>query len=156
MSENPLGFKGVVPTSRFLFEVDGVQIGVFGEVSGLRVDVEVTDYAEGGENGFVHRLPGRMTWPHLVLRRGICDSDALFAWINKSSGDGFASAGNKLTRCTGAVTTLGDDGSRLRSWDLRAVFPVRWTGPDFASGSDQALSEELELAHHGFTSRTYS
>lgn len=140
---------------QFLFEVDGVSIGTFGEVYGLEVHVAVTAYAEGGENGFVHQLPGRMTWPNIILRRGVTDSDALFAWVNKTSGSGFASQKNKLTRSTGAITAIGGNGKRLRAWELQGVFAVRWSGPSFSVDSDRGLSEEIELAHHGFTSKTF-
>jgi phage tail-like protein len=156
MTDTGVGFKGEVPTtSSFLFEVDGVQIGVFSEVSGLEVRVEVATYNEGGENGFVHKLPGRMTWPHVVLRRGVTDSDALFSWVNKTAGSAFAANSNKLARSTGAITVIGSDGSRLRAWELQDAFAVRWTGPRFAVGGTEALDEELELAHHGFTSKTF-
>lgn len=155
-SDTEAGFKGEIPnSSSFLFEVDGVQIGMFSEVRGLEVRVDVATYREGGENGFEHKLPGRMSWPHIVLRRGVCQSDALFAWVNKTAGSGFASAGNKLSRSTGAITVIGSDGSRLRSWELTDVFAVRWSGPRFAAGSADELNEELELAHHGFTSKTF-
>jgi phage tail-like protein len=151
-----LGFKGEIPTATsFIFEVDGVEIGMFAEVSGLEVHVDVATYREGGENGFEHKLPGRMSWPNIVLKRGVCQSDALFAWVNKSAGPGFATAGNKLSRSTGAVTALGSDGSRLRSWQLQGVFAVRWTGPRFGAKDATTLEEELELAHHGFTAKTY-
>ena len=50
---------------------------------------------------------------------------------------------------------IGSDGSRLRAWELQGVFAVRWRGPNFDVGSGDALYEELELAHHGFTSKTY-
>ena len=76
--------------------------------------------------------------------------------MNKTSGEGFAAAGNKITRSTGAITAVGSDGSRLRSWSLEGVFPVRWTGPDFAAGNDDPLTEELEVAHHGFRSSNAS
>ena len=156
MSDAATGFNGEMPIqSSFLFEVDGVQIGMFSEVSGLEVNVEVATYAEGGENGFVHQLPGRMSWPHIVLRRGVTQSDALFAWVNKTSGAGFGANGNKLTRSTGAITTIGTDGSRLRSWELQGVFAIRWVGPRFAVDRYEHLEEELELAHHGFTSKTF-
>ena len=123
----PCGFKGELPTaSSFLFEVDGQQIGVFSQVSGLEVRIEVATYQEGGENGYVHNLPGRMTWPHVVLRRGVTDSDALFAWVNKTAGSGFSANNNSLTRSTGAITVIGSDGSRLRAWELQGVFAVRW------------------------------
>jgi phage tail-like protein len=138
--------------ARFLFEVDGVEIGVFRQVTGLEVTVGVTEIAEGGQNGFVHKVPGRMTWPNLVFRRGVTESDALFDWLNKSSGEGFAGNENRLTRCTGAVTAIDAVGTRLRSWEFSDVFPVRWKGPDFEANTNEPLEEELEVSHHGFRS----
>jgi phage tail-like protein len=152
-SIQPLG--GDLPTANaFLFEVDGVEIGVFREVHGLQVSVGVEEVREGGQNGFVRKLPGRMTWPNLVFKRGLTQSDALFDWLSKSSGEGYASKQNKLTRTTGAVTALDSTGRRLRSWELSEVFPVRWKGPEFATGRNEPLEEELEIAHHGFKSQT--
>ena len=136
--------------SRFLFEVDGVEIGLFASVRGLSVSARVEDLIEGGQNGFAHRLPGRMEWPNIVFTRGLTQADALFDWMGKTSGEAFAANGNKLTRSTGAITAIGSDGSRLRSWSLDAVFPVRWKGPDFDGSDDSLLSEELEVTHHGF------
>jgi phage tail-like protein len=156
VSDTSTDLKGELPTAAsFLFEADGVQIGIFSQVSGLEVGVDVATYREGGENGYVHMLPGRMTWPHIVLRRGITDSDALFTWLNKTAGAGFAANNNSLNRSTGAITVVGSDGSRLRAWELQGVFAVRWRGPNFDVGSTDPLYEELELAHHGFTTKTY-
>lgn len=156
MSVVDWGFHGAVPTaSMFLFEADGVQIGMFSEVSGLEVRVEVMPYKEGGENGFEHKLPGRMSWPNIVLKRGVTDSDALFQWVGQTSGPGYASNNNQLSRTSGAITVVGSDGTRLRAWQLLDAFPVRWTGPRFTSGGNDRLDEELELAHHGFTSKTF-
>lgn len=149
----PNGFSEPTINSYFLFEVDGVEIGYFTEVSGLTVSLTVEEVHEGGQNGFVHQMPGRMTWPHLVFKRGITASDALFSWMNKSSGEGFAGNGNKLTRSTGAVTVLDAEGTRLRAWDLHDVYPVRWIGPEFSATSNEPLQEQLEVAHHGFRSR---
>jgi phage tail-like protein len=156
MSDTSTDLKGELPTTAsFLFEVDGTQIGVFSQVSGLEVGVEVATYKEGGENGYVHLLPGRMSWPHIVLRRGVTDSDALFTWMNKSAGAGYAANNNSLSRSTGAITVIANDGTRLRAWELQGVFAVRWRGPSFDARSTDPLYEELELAHHGFTSKTY-
>lgn len=146
-SEPVLGF-------RFIFEVDGVEIGTFTSVSGLAVTVQTEDLVEGGQNGFARKLPGRMEWPNIVFSRGLTQSDALFAWLNKSSGQGFAANGNKVTKSSGAITAVGQDNSRLRSWSLAGVYPVRWKGPDFAVTSEDALNEELEITHEGFTSST--
>lgn len=148
-----LGGDGQV-AGNFLLEVDGVEIGLFASVTGLTVSIQTEDLVEGGQNGFARKLPGRMEWPNIVLSRGLIQSDNLFDWFSKTSGEGFAAAGNKLKRCTGAITAIGSDGGRMRSWNLTGCFPVRWKGPDFNVTSNEALSEELEIAHEGFRSST--
>ena len=140
--------------NRFLLEIEGVQIGVFRSVSGLSVTIDTPEIVEGGENGYTHKVPGRMSWPNLVFRAGVTDSDALFSWLQKTAGEEFTAAGNKLTRSSGAVTAIAADGSRLRAWNFREMFPVAWRGPDFSVDSGTALEEELEVAHHGFTQQT--
>lgn len=139
----------------FLLTIDGVEIGTFKEVHGLQIDVAVETLDEGGQNGFQHRFPGRMTWPNLTFKRGLTNADNLFAWINEVAGEGFAARGNKLERSTGAITLLGSDLTRLRSWNVEGAFPVRWSGPDLVSAGGGAIEEELEIAHHGFRAETH-
>ena len=144
------------PARAFLFtlEIDGVDIGAFSHVTGLELHVGVEEYAEGGQNGFVHKLPGRITWPNIVFSRGITNNDALFEWVSRSSGEGFAAQKDTLTRTTGAVSLLADDYTRLRSWSLIDPFPVRWSGPRLSAEDSTPLTEEVEVAHHGFTAKT--
>jgi phage tail-like protein len=137
----------------FLVEIDGEEIGRFTEAQGLSVEIEVETVEEGGQNGFVHKLPGRMTWPNIVLKRGLTETDNLIAWLNKSSGEGFAAENNKLTRSTGAITLMSSTGVRLRAWDIDGAFPVKWSGPSFAASADALAEEELEIAHHGFVAK---
>jgi phage tail-like protein len=139
-------------TASFLVEVDGVELGRFKEVSGLQVDVQVEDYTEGGENGFVHKLPGRMTWPNLVLKRGITKEDVLMGWLNDAVGDGMAKRNGQSKRTTAAITMIAGDGTRLRSWSVVDAMPIRWAGPTFSSDANDAAVEEVEIAHHGFRS----
>ena len=146
----PDAFDDALPTGKFLIEVEGMEIGRFAEVSGLSVDVRVESVEEGGENQFVHKLPGRLEWPNVVLKRGVTKSDNLFDWLSKTAGEGFAGAGGKLTRRSAAIVLLGTDGTRLRSWTLSDAFAVKWSGPRFAATSTDAATEELEIAHHGF------
>ncbi|NLF04530.1 MAG: phage tail protein [Actinomycetales bacterium] len=155
LPESALPLGGEPTTSgHFLFEVDGVEIGTFREVKGLELDIAVEEYVEGGQNAYVHQLPGVMRWPNLVFVRGLVQSDALFEWVRKSSGEGFAGSGNKLTRATGAVTVVSHQGERLRSWSVQGVFAVRWSGPQLAADSYDPLVETLEVAHNGFRSTT--
>src|SRR5256885_6649810 len=112
---------------RFIFTVDGLTIGAFTEVSGLSVQIDTEELAEGGQNQFTHRLPGRMKWPNLVFKRGLVSSDNFFSWLSECSGDGFAGAGNRLTPRNGSISVLGADGSTVvRRWSFEGAFPVKW------------------------------
>jgi phage tail-like protein len=142
-------------TNRFLFEVDGIEIGIFKEVSGLEVKVDVLPISEGGQNGYIRQVPGKMSWPPIVFKRGLTRSDALLDWLSKTSGEGFAGAHNKVDRHTGAITAITLTGTRLRSWELHGVMPVRWKGPTFSVETTSILEEELEIVHDGFRSKTY-
>src|SRR5689334_3242001 len=42
----------------FLVEINGLLAGGFRDVKGLESHVEVKEYAEGGLNGYIHRIPG--------------------------------------------------------------------------------------------------
>lgn len=141
-------------TGYFIFEVDGVEIGTFREVRGLQLTVDVETYVEGGQNQYVHKLPGTLHWPNLVFSRGMVESDALFTWVANSSGENFAANGNKVKRSTGAVTAVSYTGERLRAWEFAEVFAVRWTGPEFNVDSTEQLVEQLEVAHNGFRAKT--
>ncbi|MEO5901842.1 MAG: phage tail protein [Ilumatobacteraceae bacterium] len=136
----------------FLVELDGVELGRFKEISGLQVDVDVESVEEGGENGFVHKFSGRMTWPNLVLKRGITKEDVLMKWLNDAVGDGMATRNGKAKRTTAAITLLASDGTRLRSWNVSDAMPIRWAGPTFSADAQDAAVEEVEIAHHGFKS----
>ncbi len=142
-------------SATFRVEVDGKAVGQFTEVSGLEVTIETDDIFEGGQNGFVHKVPGRMTWPNLVFSRGVTQNDKLLSWVNESSGEGFAKKGNKVGRSTVAVIMTDQQGKALRSWELEGAFPVRWKGPQFSSSGSDALVEELEITHHGFRAVTH-
>jgi len=144
-------------TGQFRFTVDRVgEIGAFTECNGLSVEVEVEEVKEGGQNHFSHKLPGRMKWPNIVLKRGVTKADELFDWFRKTSGQGFSQEHNKLTRGTGSVSLVNAKGEPIRTWSFLDAFPVKWTGPTFASGTNAAAVEELEIAHHGFTATTQS
>ncbi|MBT0768215.1 phage tail protein [Kineosporia sp. J2-2] len=146
--------SGAPPTAaNFLLEVDGQSIGTFGSVKGLSVSVAVESYTEGGNTGFVHQFPGQMSWPNLVFGRGLTDSDNLFAWMNRTAGHGFQAAGARLERTTACVVLLDTTGTRMRSWEFDDAFPVRWNGPDFDSSRGTPVTEELEVAHHGFKAK---
>ena len=86
-----------------------------------------------------------------MFTRGLTEADALFDWMNKTSGEGFAAAGNKLTRSTGAITAIVEQRRPAALVVARGRLPGALDRARIsASGNDDPLTEELEVAHHGF------
>src|SRR4051794_16557603 len=128
----------------FAVEVDGLFVGGFAEVTGLAQGTEVHEYREGGLNDRVHLLPGPATRPgNLILRRGLTDMDALWAWQR----DVVTGA---VQRRSGAIVLLRGplDGWR---WTFADAYPVAWSGPELRAGAASVAIESLEIAHSGLT-----
>ena len=138
---------------KFKLEIGGSIIGSFTEVSGLAVQLDVEELVEGGQNGFTHKLLGRMKWPNIVLKRGLTDTDALFDWITECSGAGLTHNHNMVTPRQGTISVLNAKGDPVRIWTLLDAKPVKWTGPKLAASSRDLAIEELEVCHSGFSSK---
>ena len=130
------------PSTGFLAEVLGRTLGNFAAIRGLEAQVDVLEYREGGINDVVHRLPGALTYPNLVLLQGVT-STAVEQW--------FAQTRLGAARHTMTVTFMDSAGKPLRAWSFAAAFPVRWTGPTLSSQAGAVANEELEVAHAGMT-----
>ena len=146
--------KANITSASFSVEVDGIPIGRFTEVGGLEVQLETEEYVEGGTNGFTHHLPTRLTWPNITLKRGITFENLLLVWFEDSVGPKFAQTGKAGKARTVAIKLVSTTGRTLRTWELQDAYPVKWTGPTFASDSTDFATEQLEIAHSGFTSQS--
>ena len=72
---------------RFVVKVDGLSLGDWTKCEGLTVEYEVEEYKEGGQNGFVHRLPGRAKYQNIKLTRPLDHaSSGVAAWISRVEG----------------------------------------------------------------------
>lgn len=132
---------------RFWVEVDGINEAVFTEVTGLTSEVEIEEVKEGGENEYIHRLPGRVkSFPNLVLKRGLTTPE-LWAWyMDVASG-----IKGKIDRRNITITLKGLDDTPLMHWEVINALPIKWVGPSFKSGSSEVAVESIEFIHIGFT-----
>jgi phage tail-like protein len=131
-----------VANCRFYVKIDGMTSAVFTEMSGLQVETVVTEYEEGGNNGFVHRLPGRTKVGNLTLKRGIVASNEFFNWYSEI-------LEGKLKYRHVDVLVYDTEGKELAKWSFANAFPVKWIGPQLAADGKNAAIETLELAHEG-------
>jgi phage tail-like protein len=126
---------------RFKVEVQGISIGRFSECTGISVEVEMKDYNEGGSNDFVHKLPTRIKYPNIVLKRGVTHEDALLKWFWESR--------QSVQRKEMTIALLGPGTATVRTWAFLNAYPVKWTGPNLKAGSNSVATETLEVVHNG-------
>jgi phage tail-like protein len=126
---------------RFKVELPGLSIGRFRECTGIAVEVETKDYMEGGSNEFVHKLPTRIKYPNVVLKRGVTHEDALLKWFWESR--------SSVQRRDMTISLIGPGAKLVRTWAFLNAYPVKWTGPNLNAGSNQIATETLEVVHNG-------
>lgn len=150
-------FDGVALHS-FGVEIEGpsFKLGLFTGCEGLSAEYSFEEIQEGGNNAYIHRLPGRVKYQNVKLTRLIsAESGKLAEWIS-----GYQKQGGRPQRQTATITMYhytGGGGQSLKAictWVLRDVHPAKWTGPSFAADGTGVAKETLELAHHGFTWKT--
>ena len=124
----------------FTVEVLGLTLGTFAAIRGLEAPVDLLEYREGGINDVVHRLPGALTYPNVVLSNGL---------TSRAVEDWFAKTRLGAERHTMTVTLLDNAGNPMRAWSFADAYPVRWTGPTLSAGDTSVAGEELEVAHGG-------
>lgn len=123
----------------FVVKVDGIDLGSFTKLEGLSAQFKVEEYWEGGENGFVHHLPGALSFSNVKLTRPInATTPSLGAW--------FAQGKHTVTRHTATVEACDTAGKRIVRWELAGVVPVKWSGPTMSVEGKAVLHETFELA----------
>ena len=128
---------------RFLVMVEGVVFGGFSEVTGLQGEVDVLELEEGGENGFVHKLPGRAKFGNLTLRRGVVTTE-LWRWF------ALVASGRPVRRTLSVVVLPGAQAAIPERFVFEKALPVRWCGPELRAEQSGVAMETVEIAHHGF------
>jgi phage tail-like protein len=134
---------------RFDVQIDGVSVATFTGCSGLGAQYETLEWREGGDNGTVVRLPGRLSYNTVRLSRPVdSDSGALASWFSQQ---------HQSPARHNAVIKLYDANfsskAAVATWTLEGAWPVQYSGPTLSSGPDgEAVAiETLELCHQGYT-----
>ena len=126
---------------RFLVEIEGIASGGFARVKGLSREVRHESYREGGVNDYEHKLITQVSYPTLVLERGLALDD-LWRWAQ-------AVADGEVQRKTIWLRLQDESGAKLWAWQIEYALPVKWSASDMDASSSQVVMESLELAHHG-------
>jgi phage tail-like protein len=131
---------------RFLLEIEGITSGGFTRVKGITREVKHESYREGGVNEYEHKLVTQVSYPVVVLERGLVLDD-LWKWA-------LAAADGEVERRTIRLRLQNEAGEKLWAWEIAHAIPVKWTASDLDAQSAQVVMESLELAHHGLRKAT--
>jgi phage tail-like protein len=127
----------------FRVDVFGVSLGMFSKVEGLGAQVAIEKREEGGTNGYVYQLPGRVTYPNIKVTRPVNQHSTGIAMLFSAMND------PKFPR-TASITAIDTLGAPMAAWNMIDVVLVQWQGPSFTTESASLATETLEFAHHGF------
>lgn len=111
----------------------------FQEVSGLNVSIDEETLEEGGENRFVHRLPGRVKYEKLVLKRGLLKGSALIGWF-RDAVESYRFDPKNVT-----VYLLNEEHEPLEAWTFVQAYPVKWSISSFNAQNNEIAIETIEL-----------
>jgi phage tail-like protein len=121
--------------------IDGlISLGTWTKVEGLGMEYQVTEYREGGVNGYMHKIIGPAKFTNLRLSRPVdVTSPLLMTWLAMNQ--------VAIKPQTMAVTAMAANGDNITTWSLVGVVPVKWTGPSLDIMSNAISTETLEIAY---------
>lgn len=134
------------PAPSYYFEVD---MGVPGlmlvrSVSGLTEKIQKVEIWEGGAVGAYHSLPGKRSWPPLILKGVVAEDLSFFGWYASTRIELLVQARRMLS-----IFLKRADGKLVGTWNVVAAYPLSYTGPTFDTQSSAFAFESIELTHMG-------
>lgn len=131
---------------QFAVDVGGEITGYFSECGGIGSEHETIEHKVVTDDGreVVQKLPGRMKWTDVTLKRGITDNLQIWEWRKKvEDGD------MKGARKNCSIIMFDRNYEPAARWDFVNAWPSKVTGPNAKADSNEIGVEELVLVHEG-------
>jgi phage tail-like protein len=128
----------------FALEVQGTISGYFTECSGIGSENEVITSNVVNEKGVevVLKLPGRLKWGDVTLKRGITSNLDLWAWRQMVEEGNVGSA-----RKDGSIVMFNQELPEVARWNFSQAWPSKITGPAPKSDGNEIVVEEITIVH---------
>lgn len=138
--------KDPLVSFQYAVEVQGKVTGYFTECSGLGSENEVIEHKVVDSKGkeIMQKIPGRLKWENIVLKRGITDNMDIWDWRKKVE-DGKVDE----ARANGSIVMMDQHLNPVARWNFENAWPVKVSGPSMKSDSNEIGIEELTIAHEG-------
>jgi phage tail-like protein len=131
----------------FTIDFGGSVKGSFRECTGLGSENEVVEYKASGDKGkfVMKKVPGRMKWNNITLKRGITNAMDMWDW-RKQIEEGKVDTARK----NGSIIMYNQDHVAIARWDFVQAWPNKLTGPTANATNNEVGIEELEITHEGY------
>jgi phage tail-like protein len=130
------------------FEISvGAITGYFTEVGGLGSESEVVEHkiiAKGAKESIIRKIPGRLKWGDITLKRGITKNLDFYSW-RKQVEQGKVDA----ARLDGTIIMYDQTMTPVAEWTFSKGWPSKISGPSLTSDSNAVGVEELTIVHEG-------
>jgi phage tail-like protein len=135
----------------FALDIQGVIKGYFTEVSGIGSETEVAEQKVVNEKGIqvVLKVPGRLKWGDITLKRGLTSNLDLWKW-RKLVEDGDV----KGSRKNGSIIMFDQSLKPVAQWDFKNAWPSKISGPNPKSDSNELQVEEITIVHEYITRKS--
>lgn len=137
---------------KFGLEIEGKLSGFFTTVSGVGSESEVVEHKitnpDTGET-IIQKIPGRLTWTEVTLKRGVTSNIDVWAW-RQSVVEG--KIDDARTNCSIIAYNQGNE--EIARWNFENAWPSKVTGPEMDAGSQDYMVEEIVIVHEGMWRET--
>jgi phage tail-like protein len=132
---------------KFGLEIEGKMSGFFNSVGGIGSESEVVEQKisnpETGET-IIRKIPGRLTWTEVTLKRGVTTNIDVWEWRQQIV-DGKVE--DARTNCS--VVAYNQANEEIARWNFENAWPTKVTGPEMDSGGTDYMVEEITIVHEG-------
>jgi len=132
----------------FALDVGGTIKGYFTEVTGIGSENEIVEQKVVNEKGIevILRIPGRLKWGDIVLKRGITSNMDIWDW-RKQVEDGKV----RDARKNGSIIMFDRELKEAARWNFINAWPSKLSGPSPKADGNEIGVEELTLVHEYIT-----
>lgn len=138
---------------RFEVEISGRMVFAkagFQKVSGLKMETEVVEYREGGDNLTVSKSPGLTKFDPITLERGMSEDMDMWNWASKVFSTSNDDHEMVKYRANVKIKLKGRNGSVVRAWEIPNAWVSRYETGELDAMGNNVMLETIELQHEGF------
>lgn len=148
------------PLAGFRFQVEfvsssnpafsGIKAG-FQKVSGLKADVDVIEYREGGDNFTFHKFPGLTKFDPITLERGMSGNKDLWEAFIKMFDYSNPTSYSDDYKFSMKIKLYDRSGENIiKTWVVKECWISGYEAGDLDATSNNVAIEKLTIQHEGF------